>query len=132
MAASDNVLRGGLTPKHVDVGELLARARPDARARCRSLAARGRRGGVGALRRAGVPDFALLHVARPTAARRSTSPLDGVAIALATAGEVTVDRRTSATTSTLRPGGAVLVTPDEGVAARSRATARSSSPQPGR
>ena len=46
MAASDNVLRAGLTPKHVDVPELLPIAsfepRPAARRRARARSGRGR------------------------------------------------------------------------------------------
>ena len=47
MAASDNVLRGGLTPKHVDVGELVTRARSHAGSGA-GAAARGprRRGAI--------------------------------------------------------------------------------------
>jgi mannose-6-phosphate isomerase len=58
-----------------------------------------------------VADFALL-VARPSAAEPVTVPLDGVGIALATAGELTVTGESGAAVH-LRPGGAALSTPDE-------------------
>ena len=45
MAASDNVLRAGLTPKHVDIPELSrSRTSPRSRRRCGSAAPAGRRG----------------------------------------------------------------------------------------
>jgi mannose-6-phosphate isomerase len=109
MAASDNVLRGGLTPKHIDVPELLSvlDATPGP---VPVLSAEPVGDG---LRRFSVPvaDFALL-VARPSAAEPVTVPLDGVGIALATAGEVTVMGASGAVVH-LRPGDAVLSTPDE-------------------
>lgn len=104
MEASDNVLRGGLTPKHVDVAELLS-----------------------------VLDFAphpapYLHpevpvpdvrVFRPADAGfqliefegSGLCPLDGPAIALCVSGSFAV---TGATSVTLSRGEAVYITPDEG------------------
>jgi len=72
MAASDNVLRGGLTPKHVDVAELapgVLEFRPD------------------------VPDF-VLTVVSPDAAERAVSVAiegGGPAIAFVASGAVTLD-----------------------------------------
>lgn len=108
MAASDNVLRGGLTPKHIDVDELLSivdtapgparvvRPRPDGE-------------GIG---RYDVPvaDFALT-----TAEVRGNAvevPLSGTALVVATEGDVTVAGG-SGDAVPLRPGHAVLVAPDE-------------------
>ena len=110
MAASDNVLRGGLTPKHIDAAELLsvldAAPGPAPVVRADTV-------GTGLRRfRVPVPDFALLQAA-PTAAAPVEVPIDGVAIALATTGEVTVSGAVSTTPIALRRGEAVLVTPDE-------------------
>ncbi|WJL95115.1 mannose-6-phosphate isomerase, class I [Microbacterium sp. ET2] len=108
MAASDNVLRGGLTPKHIDVDELLAivdttpgparvvRPRPDG-------------AGIG---RYDVPvaDFALTTVeVRGSAVEVA---LSGTALVVATEGDVTVAGG-SGDAVPLRPGRAVLVAPDE-------------------
>jgi mannose-6-phosphate isomerase len=108
MAASDNVLRGGLTPKHVDVAELLRVLDPTP-------------GPVPVLRPASeggiarfappVPDFALSHVT--VAGADVALPVGAVAIALATAGSPTVRGGLSGQDVVLRPGRAVLVTPDE-------------------
>ncbi|TQK19016.1 mannose-6-phosphate isomerase type 1 [Microbacterium sp. SLBN-154] len=108
MAASDNVLRGGLTPKHIDVDELLSivdtapgparvvRPRPDGE-------------GIG---RYDVPvaDFAL-----STAEVRGNAvevPVSGTALVVATEGDVTVAGG-SGDAVPLRPGRALLVAPDE-------------------
>lgn len=110
MAASDNVLRGGLTPKHVDVGELVKVLDPTP-------------GPVAVLRPApldgvsrfapDVPDFALTHVVAAPG-QEHLLDLDGVAIVLGTVGEVTAGGERSGTGVALAPGEAVLVTPDEG------------------
>jgi mannose-6-phosphate isomerase len=111
MAASDNVLRGGLTPKHIDVAELLDVLDP---APGSPPILRPKPVATGLARfEVPVADFALF-VAQPSEGAAVTLPLDGVAIALATAGEVTVTGD-GGTSETLRPGGAVLATPDEGV-----------------
>ncbi|NYF15863.1 mannose-6-phosphate isomerase [Microbacterium sp. AK009] len=108
MAASDNVLRGGLTPKHIDVDELLAivdttpgparvvRPRPDGP-------------GIG---RYDVPvgDFAL--TAAEVRGSAVEVPLSGTAVVVATEGDVTVAGG-SGDAVPLRPGRAVLVAPDE-------------------
>ena len=110
MAASDNVLRGGLTPKHIDVAELLHVLDPTPGPlpilRPEPVAT--------GLARFAVPvsDFALF-IAEPSPDAAVTLPIDGVAIGLATAGEVTVTGD-GGTSETLRPGDAVLATPDEG------------------
>jgi mannose-6-phosphate isomerase len=110
MAASDNVLRGGLTPKHIDVPELLrvldATPGPVPLRQPAPVTPGLGRFGVP------VPDFALL-VARPEPSAAVSVPLPGVAIALATAGDVTVVGAQGARVG-LRPGAAVLATPHEG------------------
>jgi mannose-6-phosphate isomerase len=109
MAASDNVLRGGLTPKHVDVGELVSVLDPTP-------------GPVPVLRPVeqdgvarfapDVPDFALTHVVVDPGEKRNID-LQGVAIALSTVGAVTVEGVLGGSIE-LSPGDAVLITPDEG------------------
>lgn len=89
MAASDNVLRGGLTPKHVDVPELLKvldfRALP-----VPFLEPERPLPGV-AVYRPDVPDFVLTVVSPDAAVAGLTLPLTGPAIALCTSGAVTID-----------------------------------------
>ncbi len=109
MAASDNVLRGGLTPKHIDVEELMGIVdpRPDAPPR---LAPREVAAGVEVFA-PGIPDFELWRAsAAPGEDRRI--PLHGPAIALAVAGEVSVVGASGASVA-LRPGRAAFATPDE-------------------
>jgi mannose-6-phosphate isomerase len=88
MAASDNVLRGGLTPKHVDVPELLKvvdfRPLP-----VPFLEPERPQPGV-AVFRPDVPDFVLTVVSPDAAAAGATLPLTGPAIALCTSGVVTL------------------------------------------
>lgn len=86
MAASDNVLRGGLTPKHVDVPELLEVL--DATAGPAPLVVPRAVGDDAVEYAVDVPDFALTLVA--TAGEPVRVALRGAAIVLATAGEVTV------------------------------------------
>ena len=110
MAASDNVLRGGLTPKHIDVDELLAvlETTPGPPP---VLAPADLGSGLERFSAAGIPDFALLR----TAVEGTTEiSLDGVAIALVTTGEVDLEGAGSGGHVRLIPGCAVLVTPDEG------------------
>lgn len=122
MSASDNVLRGGLTTKHVDVDELLEvldftpvavpYLPPDD-----ALSAAGV-----SVYRPGVPDFELVHVeAAPeqagSAATESSVPmrqveLTGPGIAICTSGGFLLAGATSSVT--LKRGQAVYVTPDEG------------------
>ena len=110
MAASDNVLRGGLTPKHIDVDELLAVIEttpgPPPVLRPSDLG-----GGLERFAADGIADFALVHT---TLDGETEIALDGVAIALVTTGEVDVHGTGSGTHARLIPGCAVLVTPDEG------------------
>jgi len=110
MAASDNVLRGGLTPKHIDVDELLAvlETTPGPPP---VLAPADLGAGLERFAADGIPDFALLR----TAVEGTTEiSLDGVAIALVTTGEVDLEGAGSGGHVRLIPGCAVLVTPDEG------------------
>jgi mannose-6-phosphate isomerase len=125
MAASDNVLRGGLTPKHVDVPELLSvlDTRPG---RVEVLTPVVEAPGVDVFAPP-VSDFSLVRVRRDGADQDATGQdatgqdasgpetsvaLRGPAIALATRGRPTIVG--SATALTLAPGEACLVTPDEG------------------
>ncbi|WP_395243726.1 mannose-6-phosphate isomerase, class I [Agromyces sp. MMS24-K17] len=112
MAASDNVLRGGLTPKHIDVSELLEvlDVTPIAPPR---LAPEATSPGVETFR-PDVPDF-VLHRVDPGAAGDAGAevPIDGPAIVLAEGGGIRLGGRGGATG--LVRGGAVYVTPDEGV-----------------
>lgn len=109
MAASDNVLRGGLTPKHIDVPELLT-VLDFTPVAVPYLEPERLENGI-EVYRPGVPDFELVHVV----AGQGTSPtleLPGAAIALAAAGSVTL---TGASGSlTLERGAAAYITPDEG------------------
>ncbi|MBW4033082.1 MAG: mannose-6-phosphate isomerase, class I [Acidobacteria bacterium] len=88
MAASDNVLRGGLTPKHVDVPELLKvldfRPLP-----LPYLEPERPQPGV-AVYRPGAPDFVLTVIAPDAAADGVAVPLRGPAIALCTSGAVSL------------------------------------------
>jgi len=110
MAASDNVLRGGLTPKHIDVAELLTvlDASPGAQPIVRPRAT------APGVERFDVPveDFALDRVrVSPDSDARLT--IAGPAIALATAGDITVTGGVTGSAQSLVPGRAVLVTSDE-------------------
>lgn len=110
MAASDNVLRGGLTPKHIDAGELVRVLDPSPGL---PPVIRGREVADGVAQYdVPVADFALLAVT--PSVDGLTVPLDGPAIAVATAGAPSVSGLSSAAAAELAPGRAVLVTPDEG------------------
>lgn len=114
MAPSDNVLRGGLTPKHVDVPELLHvldfTAYPAPVLEPERLAP-----GVDRFAPEGV-GFALLRVdgdGRPVGlSTGGVAPLSGPSIAICTEGVVTLVGATSATL--LRKGESCFITPDEG------------------
>ena len=116
MAASDNVLRGGLTPKHIDIEELLG-VLDFTPAQSPYLAPVVTAPGVSRYR-PGVPDFELVHIeadadsasATPVPMRQIT--LTGPAIAICTAGGLLVAG--SSSSRTLKRGQAVYVTPDEG------------------
>lgn len=112
MAASDNVLRGGLTPKRIDVDELLRILDPTPGPVPVILPVAADRGarGVEAFP-ADVPDFALMR-ARLAPGAEAEVHLRGPLIVLSTGGAVTV--RGSHGVVDLVPGGAAFVTPDEG------------------
>lgn len=110
MAASDNVLRGGLTPKHVDVPELLGvlDVSPGPVALLQPVLAAP---GVDVFEPP-VSDFSLVRVRRDDAADSETSvELVGPTIALATRGGPTIVGSTASVL--LAPGEACLITPDE-------------------
>ena len=111
MTASDNVLRGGLTPKHVDVPELLRvldfRPGPVPYSRPSVPSA-----GV-SVYRPSAADFVLVHIhGDPVDA---TYDLIGPGIAICTKGAVSIAGAVSSVT--LRRGHAVYITPDEGTLA---------------
>ncbi|MFJ6653201.1 mannose-6-phosphate isomerase, class I [Microbacterium sp. NPDC091313] len=108
MAASDNVLRGGLTPKHIDVSELLGLldTRPSPPP---LLASRPVAPGV-ELFDAGVADFALAAVS--VTEGTVSVPFGGVAIAIAVEGIVEVTGA-GGDRLTLQPGQALIATPTE-------------------
>ncbi|MDJ0377182.1 mannose-6-phosphate isomerase, class I [Cryobacterium sp. PH31-L1] len=116
MAASDNVLRGGLTPKHIDIEELLAVLDFTAGS-APYLAPVVLAEGV-VVYRPGVTDFALVHIEADAAASSATPvtmrqiTLSGPAIAICTAGGFLVAG--SGASRALKRGQAVYVTPDEG------------------
>lgn len=109
MAASDNVLRGGLTPKHIDIPELLDvldfRAIEPPRLQPLEVAP-----GVVEYRPP-VPDFTLYRVEPAATAARLA--LSGPAIVLAEGGDVEVSAASGATR--VPRGDAVFASPDEGV-----------------
>lgn len=106
MAASDNVVRAGLTDKHVDVPELRRLATYRATGDPRLTPVRTAAGAE--LFDPGLPDFSLAAVTVPGPARVD---LAGPAIALALEGEVRVAGQHGA--AVLRAGESVFVTPDE-------------------
>ncbi|MDJ0350977.1 mannose-6-phosphate isomerase, class I [Cryobacterium sp. PH29-G1] len=116
MAASDNVVRGGLTPKHIDIDELLAVLdfTPQHQPYLAPIAVAP---GV-SLYRPGVTEFELVHIeadadassATPVPMRQIT--LAGPAIAICTEGGFLVAGGLSS--RPLKRGQAVYVTPDEG------------------
>ena len=112
MAASDNVLRGGLTPKHIDVTELLdvLDFTPIAAPRLEPEAIGP---GVAAFRPA-VPDF-VLYRAEPAGADAAAVPLAGPAIVLAERAGLRLHGAEGE--AELARGTAVYVTPEEGALA---------------
>ena len=104
MAASDNVLRGGLTPKYVDIPELLGVL--DFRTVPVPYLSPTVGPGVEVFR-PDVPDFVLVRVSAET-----TYPIDGPAIAICTEGSFGVIGATDRVE--LARGETVYVTPDEG------------------
>jgi mannose-6-phosphate isomerase len=107
MASSDNVLRGGLTPKHIDVPELLS-VLDFTPVPVPYLEPVNLPGGI-ALYRPGVPDFALAVV--EGAADGVRYPLAGDSIVLCTAGEFSLTGAAGA--ATVSRGQSVFVTADE-------------------
>lgn len=120
MAASDNVLRGGLSPKHIDVDELLE-VLDFTPLPVPYLTPRVQADGV-AVYRPDVPDFELAHIAVPADAAAGVDSAAGVpmrqvtltgpAIAICTAGRFLVAGAVSSLT--LARGESVYITPDEG------------------
>ena len=107
MSASDNVLRGGLTPKHIDVPELLS-VLDFTPAEVPYLASTSPSEGVAAF----TPDDADFELFRIDGMFLDASVhLTGPAIALCTAGEVSISG--AASSSSLVLGDAVYITPDE-------------------
>ncbi|MCU1424420.1 MAG: manA [Microbacteriaceae bacterium] len=107
MAASDNVLRGGLTPKHVDVPELLSVL--DFTPVAVPYLEPTRLGEGVSIYRPDVTDFSLAVV--DVAASSTLVPTTGQAILLCTSGEVTV---TGASSATLARGESLYASADEG------------------
>ncbi len=110
MAASDNVLRGGLTSKHIDVDELMkvgtfAPTSPDL------LTPEVLSTGVHRFA-PGVPEFELIHVSGEGTESGSELELDGPVIALCTSGHATVTGSTGEIE--IHRGQAWFITPDEG------------------
>ncbi|HEU4755988.1 MAG TPA: mannose-6-phosphate isomerase, class I [Agromyces sp.] len=108
MGASDNVLRGGLTPKHIDIPELLEVLDFTAIEPPLLPAVQVSPGVVEY--RPPVPDFTLYRVEKATDAARV--PLAGPAIVLAEGGPVEVTGATGA--ARVGRGEATYVSPDEG------------------
>ena len=108
MANSDNVLRGGLTPKHVDVPELMRvlefRPLPDPTVRA-VPAGRAIPGEVDYP--TPEPDFALSRIDLPASSAAVTYRPDGPEVLLCTSGELRVGEDVA--TETLGPGHAVWV-----------------------
>lgn len=107
MAASDNVIRGGLTSKHIDVPELLD-VLDFSPIPVPFLVPEEPAPGVRVFRPA-VPDFVLIEVTL-----KDTSvelPIHGPAVALSTAGQAELVGRRSSTA--VRRGEACYVTPEE-------------------
>lgn len=111
MAASDNVLRGGLTPKHIDVDELIA-VLDRTSGEVPVILPRAFNGTSHGLEEypAPIDDFQLLH-GRAGGGRTAGFAPRGAAIVLVVSGEITV----TAGAETLRvgPGRAVFATADE-------------------
>ncbi len=111
MAASDNVLRGGLTPKHVDVPELLS-VLDFSVLPVPYLAPSFPAPGL-AVYRPDVPDFVLVHVRGDDL--DVSYPLEGPAIALSIAGELAIEGIADGGSAVvLGRGDSVYITPDEG------------------
>jgi len=101
MVASDNVLRGGLTPKHIDVAELIdvLDFRPAEVPYLRPVVSRG-------VELFSAPGFALAHVSSG-----GSVTLDGPGIIICVSGSLSVRGGLSAATTSR--GESLYVTPDE-------------------
>lgn len=106
MGPSDNVLRGGLTRKHIDVGELARTIVPNAGPA--PLLAPSRLPGGGVLYAPADPEAALSLALLDS---ETDLPLAGPAIALCTDGAFSLAGRSASID--LARGDAVLITPDE-------------------
>lgn len=113
MAASDNVLRGGLTPKHIDVDELLQVLRFEP-VPVPLLQAERPAAGV-RLFRPDVTDFQLYVLERDAADAAATVVVDGPAIALCLAGSLQLTGQRGG--AAVERGQAVFISPDEGALA---------------
>lgn len=109
MASSDNVLRGGLTPKHVDVAELLRVVRFEPGAPPLLRPDRSERGIE--VYRPDVPDFALAHLTLGAGLNEAELELDGPAVVVCTAGSFSISGARSAASASR--GDSLYVTPDE-------------------
>ncbi|MEV0727763.1 mannose-6-phosphate isomerase, class I [Polymorphospora sp. NPDC050346] len=117
MAASDNVLRGGLTPKHVDVAELLRVLRFEVLDEVALPPVPVSPGVV--TWPVPVPDFVIHRVTVDGESPRVTLPVDGPRVVLCTAGQVAVTDGSGAVDPDGRPapGPAEVVTVPPGRAA---------------
>jgi mannose-6-phosphate isomerase len=123
MAASDNVLRGGLTPKHIDVDELLQVLNFEPVPVPYLAPAAASVPGV-SVYRPDVPDFELVHIEAAASAPHVSDgaagaevpmrqfTLSGPGIAICTAGGFLVAG--GASSVSLKRGQAIYITPDEG------------------
>lgn len=110
MASSDNVLRGGLTAKHVDVAELLSVL--DFTVVPQPFLAPVELGNGVLEYRPDVPDFRLSRVTRELGDVPSEVEVDGPAIVLVLAGKLLL--RGAAGSSELLAGQSAFITPEEG------------------
>ncbi|AMB57854.1 mannose-6-phosphate isomerase, class I [Microterricola viridarii] len=110
MAASDNVLRGGLTPKHIDVDELLHVLSFDPVPVPLLVPENPHPGAL--VYRPDVSDFVLHSIERLAAQPATPVTLNGPAIALCTSGALQISGDRGATT--VERGGSVFITPEEG------------------
>ncbi len=110
MAASDNVLRGGLTPKHIDVDELLQVLSFDP-VPVPLLEPENPHPGA-LVYRPDVSDFVLHSIEREAGQAATPVPLSGPAIALCTAGRLELTGAQGA--ATLERGESVFISPEEG------------------
>ncbi len=121
MAPSDNVLRGGLTPKHIDVDELLKVVRFEAVPEP-VVSSDSPVPGVTVWRtdaddfvlaQVGLGDAAAVHGYRLTGPESTAFTLTGPAIVLVVSGGIRIDGQTDRVA--LARGDAALITPDEGM-----------------